>query len=209
MSRIAYDVNGVAMAATSALTIIVKDSLSVLGLLMWLLYLNWQLTLITLSIIPMIAFVVRRFGGRLRQISRGIQESQGTISQVLQEAIEGQKVVKIFGGHSYETKRFFHAVQEQRGLAMRNTVAAAAQGPIVQFFAALALAIILGVALTQAGRGETTVGSFVSFMTAMLMLMAPLKRLTDVNAPIQRGLAAAESVFSMIDEKMEDDKPTG
>ncbi len=205
MSRIAYDVNGVAMAATSALTIIVKDSLSVLGLLMWLLYLNWQLTLITLSIIPMIAFVVRRFGGRLRKISRGIQESQGTISQVLQEAIEGQKVVKIFGGHSYETKRFFHAVQEQRGLAMRNTVAAAAQGPIVQFFAALALAIILGVALTQAGRGETTVGSFVSFMTAMLMLMAPLKRLTDVNAPIQRGLAAAESVFSMIDEKMEDD----
>lgn len=208
MSRIAYDVNGVAMAATSALTIIVKDSLSVFGLLLWLIYLNWHLTLITLSIIPLIALVVRGFGGRLRRISRGIQESQGTISQVLQEAIEGQKVVKIFGGHTYETKRFFHAVQEQRGLAMRSTVAAAAQGPIVQFFAAVALSVILGVALTQAGRGETTVGSFVSFMTAMLMLMAPLKRLTDVNAPIQRGLAAAESVFSMIDEAEEKDNGT-
>ncbi len=208
MSKIAYDVNGVAVAATSALTSLVKDSLSVLGLLVWLLYLNWQLTLITLAIIPMIAVVVKSFGGRLRRISRGIQESQGTISQVLQEAIEGQKVVKIFGGQAYESTRFLAAVNEQRGLAMRNTVASAAQGPIVQFFAAAALAIIMSVALTQAAHSETTVGSFVSFMTAMLMLMAPLKRLTDINAPIQRGLAAAESVFSMIDEAVEIDNGT-
>ena len=205
MSKIAYDVNGVAVAATSAITTLVKDSLSVLGLLLWLLYLNWQLTLITLAIIPLIALVVRGFGGRLRRISRGIQESQGTISQVLQEAIEGQKVVKIFGGQKYESERFLHAVKEQRGLSMRNTVAAAAQGPIVQFFAAIALAVIMGVALTQAANAETTAGSFVSFMTAMLMLMAPLKRLADINAPLQRGLAAAESVFSMIDEEMEVD----
>ena len=208
MSRIAYDVNGVAVAATSALTSLVKDSLSVAGLLFWLLYLNWRLTLITLAIIPLIALVVRSFGGRLRRISRGIQESQGTISQVLQEAIEGQKVVKIFGGQAYESERFLRAVKEQRGLSMRNTIAAAAQGPIVQLFAAIALAVIMGVALTQAANAETTVGSFVSFMTAMLMLMAPLKRLTDINAPIQRGLAAAESVFAMIDEKMEADTGT-
>jgi ATP-binding cassette, subfamily B, bacterial MsbA len=208
MSKIAYDVNGVAVAATSAITTLVKDSLSVVGLLLWLLYLNWQLTLITISIIPMIALVVKGFGGRLRKISRGIQESQGTITQVLQEAIEGQKVVKIFGGQTYESERFLSAVKEQRGLAMRNTIAAAAQGPIVQFFAAVALAVIMGVALTQAANAETTAGSFVSFMTAMLMLMAPLKRLADINAPLQRGLAAAESVFSMIDEKMENDSGT-
>ncbi len=206
MSRLAYDVLGVAGAATNALTALIKDSLSIIGLVAWLLYLNWQLTLITLSVVPFIAYVVRTFSKRLRSVARGQQESMGRISQVLQEAIEGQKVVKIFGGQRYEEERFRKTVHEQRRLAMRATLAVAAQSPLVQFFAAAGVAIIMGVALKQAASDLTTVGSFVSFITAMLMLMAPLRRLTDVNAPIQRGLAAAESVFSLIDENTEEDQ---
>jgi len=208
MSRVTYDVGGVAGAATGALTTMVKDSLSVTGLLIWLIYLNWKLTLIAVAMVPFIALAVRAFSGRLRRISRGIQDSQGTITQVLQEAIEGHKVVKIFGGQAYECERFGDTVQHQRRLSMRATVAAAAQGPIVQFFAAVALATIMAAALKQASSDQTTVGGFVSFITAMLMLLAPLKRLTDINAPIQRGLAAAESVFSVIDEPPERDHGT-
>src|SRR5574343_123644 len=193
MSRIAYDVTGVAGAATNALTSLIKDSLSIVGLLIWLLWLNWQLTLITLSVVPFIAVVVRVFSKRLRAVARGQQESMGKITQVLQEAIEGHKVVKIFGGQKYEADRFYKSVREQRRLSMRSTTAAAAQSPLVQFFAATGVAIIMGVTLKQASNDQTSVGSFVAFVTAMLMLMAPLKRVTDVNAPIQRGLAAAES----------------
>jgi len=205
MSRVAYDVGGVAGAATSTLTTVVKDSISVLGLFIWLIYLNWKLTLVAIVMVPFIALAVRVFSGRLRGIAKGIQTSQGTLTQVLQEAIEGHKVVKIFGGQDYEQRRFSDAVHLQRRLNMRGTVAAAAQSPIVQFLAVIALATIMAVALKQAAADQTTVGGFVSFITAMLMLLAPIKRLTDVNAPIQKGLAAAESVFNVIDEKPEAD----
>ncbi len=206
MSRIVYDVGGVAGAATNALTSLIKDSLSIIGLMAWLLWLNWQLTLITLSVVPFIAVVVRVFSKRLRQVSRGQQESMGKITQTLQEAIEGHKVVKIFGGQRYEEERFSKSVREQRGFAMRAALAASAQTPLVQFFAASGVAIIMGVALKQAATDQTTVGSFVSFITAMLMILAPLRRITDVNAPIQRGLAAAESVFALVDEEAELDQ---
>ena len=205
MSRIAYDVQGVAGAATNALTSLIRDTLSIVGLMSWLLYLNWKLTLITLSVVPFIAIVVRIFSKRLRNVAKGQQESMGKISQVLQETIEGHKVVKIFSGHSYEEERFRKSAQEQRRFAMRAAMASAAQSPLVQFFAASGVAIIMGVALKQASNDQTTVGSFVSFITAMLMILPSLRRITDVNAPIQRGLAAAESVFSLIDEAAEED----
>lgn len=208
MSRITNDVNNVAGASTSALTSMIRDSLSIVGLLGWLFYLNWQLTLITLSVVPFIALAVRAFSRRLRSASRGQQESMGRITQVLQETIDGYKVVKIFGGQAYEEARFEDSVREQRRLTMRNTIAAAAQSPIVQFFAAIGLAVIMGMALKQSLNQSGTVGGFVSFITAMVMILTPLKRLTDVSAPIQRGLAAAESVFAMIDEAIEEDKGT-
>ena len=206
MSRITNDVSNVAGAATNALTSMIRDSIAIFGLMVWLVYLNWQLTLITLSVVPFISIVVRRFSKRMRAASRGQQESMGRITQVLQETIEGHKVVKIFGGQSYEEERFYKSVREQRRMAMRGTLAVAAQSPIVQFFAASGVAIIMGVALKQAATDNTTVGGFVSFVTAMLMILAPLKRLTDVSAPIQRGLAAAESVFALIDEAIEEDQ---
>jgi len=203
LSRVTYDVNGVTAAATEAITTLVKDTLSIVGLLGWMLYLNWKLTLITLTIVPFVAWSMRIFSRRLRMVARGGQEAQGTITQILQEGIEGHKVIKIFGGQNYENKRFIKALQDQRRFAMRAKVASATQGPIVQFFAATALAVIVGIALHQASNQETSVGSFVSFITAMLMMLAPLKRLTDVNAPIQQGIAAAESVFGILDEPVE------
>jgi subfamily B ATP-binding cassette protein MsbA len=207
MSRVMYDVTNVTAAATTAITSLIS-SLSIIALMGWLFYLNWQLTLITLVMAPPIAVAVRFFSRRLRKVSRDLQLAMGKITQVLQETIEGYKVVRIFGGQAYERERFRQAVREQRGLALRTTLASAGQSPIVYFFATVALAIIIGVALRQAAEDQTTVGSFVSFITAMLMVLPALRRLTDVNAPIQRGLAAAESIFALIDEAAEEDTGT-
>jgi subfamily B ATP-binding cassette protein MsbA len=132
----------------------------------------------------------------------------GSMSHILEEAIGGQKIVKIFGGQDYEARRFFQANQFLRGQSMRQAVAAAAIVPFVQFFTAIAVGIVIYVALLQSSEAQTTVGSFVSFITAMLMLLAPIKHLADVNAPLQRGLAAAESVFSLLDEPAEADAGT-
>jgi subfamily B ATP-binding cassette protein MsbA len=171
----------------------------------WLFYLNWQLTLVALAIGPVIAIVVRAFSGRLRRASRASQHAMGDITHILEEAIGGHRVVKIFGGQDYEIERFRAANQRLRNHSMRQTVAASATVPIVQAFTAVALAIVIYVALLQSSTAQTTVGGFVSFITAMLMLLTPLKHLTDVNAPLQRGLAAAESVFDLLDEAPEDD----
>ena len=185
-----------------------QGTISVIGLLGWLIYLNWKLTLITLLMIPFIALAVRGFNGRIRNLARGLQEAQGTMTQILQEAIEGQKIVKIFGGRNYEFDRFSKGISHQRRLQMRSALALALQGPIVQFFAALALSCVMGIALFQAGRGEATVGGFVSFITAMLMILAPMRRLVDINATLQRGLVAAESVFHVLDQAPERDEGT-
>ncbi|MCC6473468.1 MAG: lipid A export permease/ATP-binding protein MsbA [Burkholderiales bacterium] len=208
MSKIAYDVTGVTGAATSVLTTLVRDSIAVLGLIGWMLWLNWQLTLIVLAMLPLIALAVRQFSGRLRRTSRASLQAMGEITHVLEESIEAHKVVKVFGGQPYEQRRFLEANAFQRAQNMKQTVAAAALGPIVQILAAVALAVILSAALYQSATSQTTVGGFVSLITAMLMLLAPMKRLTDINSPLQRGLAAAESVFQMIDQPVEDDRGT-
>ena len=207
-TRIAYDVNGVAAAATSTLTVLIRDTLSVIGLVAWLLYLNWKLTLISLAVIPLIGFIIRGFSARLRRLSLAAQEGMAQMNEVLQESIRGQKVVKIFGGEQHATARFFKVNNALRGYGMRQAIAAAAVAPITQIFASIGLAIVVWVALRQSAGNETTVGGFVSFITAMLLLLAPLKHLADINAPLQRGLAAAESVFRMLDEATEVDAGT-
>ncbi len=207
-TRIAYDVNGVAAAATSTLTVLIRDTLSVIGLIGWLLWLNWKLTLISLAVIPLTALVVRAFSKRLRQLSLSAQEGMAQMNQVLHESIRGHKVVKIFGGEEHATARFFKVNNALRGYGMRQAIAAAAVAPITQIFASIGLAIVVWVALQQSAGNETTVGGFVSFITAMLLLLAPLKHLADINAPLQRGLAAAESVFRMLDEAAEVDQGT-
>ena len=198
ISKIAYDVNGVTSAATSVLTVLVRDTITVVGLLGWMFWLNWKLTLITFLIAPGIAIVIKVFSKRLRSMSVGSMKAMGDITHSLEESIGGHRVVKIFGGQAAEAERFNHANQALRGFNMRQTIAASATVPITQLFASLAVAIIISLAIQQSSSGEFTVGSFVSFITAMLMLLTPLKHLADVNAPIQRGLASAESVFTYV-----------
>jgi len=205
ISKLTYDVTQVTAAGTSVLTVMFKDSVSLVGLLIYMLWLNWKLTLLALVMTPLIVGVVRLISVRLRMSSRSVQQAMGDVTQVLQETIEGHKVVKLFGGQRYEGARFGEQVNRVRRFMMKQTTAAAASVPIVQLLAGLALAAIVYLATQQSSGNEITVGEFVSFITAMLMLTAPLKSITGVNEPLQRGLAAAESVFDLIDQPAESD----
>ena len=208
LSKVSYDVSNVSGASTFVLTVLVRDSITVLALLGWLLWLNWKLTLITLAIVPPIGFTVKTIAGRLRKMARGQQRVMGDMVHVLQETIECQKVVKVFGGEAYEAKRFLKTVQSLRGFQMREQVAASLTTPITHVMAATAVAVIVYIAMQDTVSTTVTVGGFASFMTAMLMLLAPIKHLTELNPHIQRGLAAAESVFGLIDTPAEEDRGT-
>jgi subfamily B ATP-binding cassette protein MsbA len=208
LSRVAYDVAQVSAAATTALTVLVRDSIVIAGLLAWLMYLNWKLTLITFVIAPAVALLVRALSRRLRSMARASQRAMGDVVHVLEETIECHRVVKIFGGQDYEAQRFRRAIAQLRGFNMRQKVPEALITPVTHLLAASAVAVIVYIALSEALVGRTTVGEFASFFTAMLMLFAPIKHLTQVNSALQRGLAAAESVFGMIDSPSEDDRGT-
>ena len=205
VSKFTFDVLQVTGAATSVVNVLVKDTLAIVGLLGWLFWLNWKLTLVSLAVGPLVVLVVRGFSHRLRAMSRGAQEAMGDLDQVLEESIGCHRVVKVFGGHDYEARRFNAGGNKVRRFNMKAALAAAANVPFVQLIAAVALAIIVYLATRQASTGEITVGGFVSFLTAMLLLLAPLKHLTGVSETLQRGLAAAESVFALIDEAPEVD----
>ncbi len=208
MSKIAYDVQGVLDASTNAVNTLIGDAIKVIALFGFLLYLNWQLTLIAFVLVPPVALAVRAFSGRLRRMTRGSQESMGLINHVLEEAIGAHKLVKVFGGQAYESKRFLKATQQLRSFNMKGSVAAAAQGPIVQTLAAIGIGSIIAAALWQGQKGGLTVGEFNAFIVAIAQLVPAMKRLTDVNAPLQRGLASAESVFELIDADTESDTGT-
>src|SRR5688572_17031416 len=206
LSKVAYDVGGVTAAATSVLTVAVQDTIRVVGLLGFMLYLNWRLTLIAIAVGPPIALFVRLLSGRLRSMARASQHATGDLVHVLEETIECHKVVKVFGGQEYESRRFERANQRLRGFNVRQTVPAALTTPVTHLLAATAVAIIVYIALEESIAARATMGEFAAFMTAMLMLLAPLKHLTELNAPLQRGLAAAESVFELIDTPVEKDE---
>ena len=205
ISRIVFEVTNATGAVTRALTVLVRDSLVVVGLLGWLLYLNWKLTLVALALIPVTSAVIAVYSRRMRKLSRRNLEYTGELTRVVEEAVHGYKVIKIFGGYDEQAGLFERTVEKLRGFAMRMTVAGSATVPITQLCAAVAVAIVVTIALLQSMDNQTTVGGFVSFITAMLMLLAPLKHLADVNAQLQRGLAAAESVFALLDKAEEDD----
>ena len=208
IANLAFNVTQVTTAATSVLTVLVRDSLTTLGLLAWMFYKNWKLALIVLASAPIIALVVKVFSARLRGSSRSVQRALGEISQVLEESIEGHKVVKVFGGHEYEAERFYDVINAARRYQMKQIMASAANVPIVQLIVASALAIIVYVATLQTETNQITVGGFVSFIAAMLLLFGPMKRLIGLNEHLQRGLAAAEIVFDMLDENSETDAGT-
>jgi subfamily B ATP-binding cassette protein MsbA len=208
ISKLTFDVTQVTAAATSALTIVFRDALAIVGLLAYLMWLNWKLTLITLAMAPLIFGVVRVLSVRLRRSSREVQDAMGYITQVIEEAIGGHKVVKLFGGQEYEQRRFDQDANRVRRHLMKQVVAIAASSPVVQLIAAIALSIIIWYAMQQTSAAQLSVGEFVAFVAGMLLLMAPLKRVTDINEYLQKGLAAAESVFRLIDEEAEPDRGT-
>ncbi len=208
VATVAYNVTQLTMAASTVLTTVVKDILSIIVLMGWLFYLNWKLTLVALAITPVVLVIFRLAGQRLRYTSREIQKNVGDLTQILEESIGAHKIIKIFDAQSYERARFDQANQRGRRFTMKQTAASEAHGPIVQLLAAVALAIIVYMATLQASADETTVGGFMSFMVAMLLLSSPLKRLSTVTVHLQRGIAAAESVFALLDQDVERDTGT-
>ncbi len=194
-----FEVQQVVDMIRNVLTSLVRDLLTVLGLLMFLIWLNWRLTIIALILLPLTAIVVRATGKRLRKLTREYQVVNAELTQVIEETTRASQVIKIFGGHHYENGRFEDRAAKLRRFSMRMASTYAATVPITQLMAACAVAVVIVIALIQSSQNQTTVGGFVSFITGMLMLLAPLKRLAEVNGPLQRGLAAAEAVFKLID----------
>ena len=205
ISKVTFDAAQVTAAATNVVTVSLRDSIVIVGLLGWLLYLNWKLTLLSLVMVPIIAFMLKIINARLRDASRDSQRAMGDITQVIEESVSAHKVVKLFGGQQYEGNRFNDQANWVRRHAMKQAMAAAINVPTVQMIAAIALSIIVYIATEQSKSDETTVGGFLSFIAAMLMLTAPIKRLTGVSEYLQRGLAASESVFGLIDTPSETD----
>jgi subfamily B ATP-binding cassette protein MsbA len=208
IAQLAFNVTQVTQSATSSLTTLVRDTVTVLGLLGYLVWLNWQLTLIVFALVPLTLWVVRIASKRLRGLSRKAQQNIGDLTQVVDEAVGGHRVVKLYGGEAYEQERFRVAANLSRAYEMKRVAANAVYEPVIQFIAAIALAVIVYIAVGQASNNTTTVGGFVSFFMAMLLLFPPLKRLTAVNDQLQRGLAAAETIFAMLDQDAERDSGT-
>ncbi|WP_050463520.1 lipid A export permease/ATP-binding protein MsbA [Herbaspirillum autotrophicum] len=198
-----FEVQQIIDMITKVFTSIVRSALTVLGLLAWLLYLNWVLTIVTLVLLPLIAIVVRTTGKRLKKLNQDSLGVNAELTQVIEETTRAQQVIKIFGGQDYEKQRFHERAENLRRYTMRMTGTFAATVPITQLMTACAVAIVIVMALIQSGNGQITVGGFVSFITAMLMLLTPLKQLAEVNGPLQRGMAAADAVFGLIDKTTE------
>jgi len=206
LSRLTYDVSQVMTATTQALVTLVKDGLSVIGLLGWMLYLNWKLSLLVLLITPGITIIMRLVSSRLRRLSRELQELMGGLTHVIDEVLQGHKVIKIFGGQDYERQRFHRVNNRVRQFNLKLAAASEASGPLVQLLAIIALGAVIYFASLQSAADQITVGGFVSLFGAMAMLLTPIKRLTKVNEQLQRGLAAAETIFALLDEPPEPDR---
>lgn len=206
ISRLIYDTDNVNQAATNVLVTAVRESLTAIALMAYLLYLDWKLTLITLAIGPLIAFIIKGFSRRIRAASRASFEAIRAMSHTIEESTSAHKVVKIFGGQAQQMERFFHDTERFRRSMMREAIPASALTPITHIAASMAVAGITYLALSQTtGQASASAGGFVSFIAAMLLLISPIKQLTAINPIIQRGLSACESVFQLLDQPTEDD----
>jgi ATP-binding cassette, subfamily B, bacterial MsbA len=203
MSRFTYDVTQIKDASANAISTLVRDSLSVIGLLAWMFYIDWSLALICMVGAPIIAIIISIIRRRLRKMSRKVQDTMGDIHHVLAECFDAQKVIKLYGGQEVEKQRFFMTINAHRRFTMKFLSASVATGPAIQIFTAFLLAIIIYVATQQANSDNLQVGDFVSFFAAIAMILGPLKRLAGVNEHIQKGLAACESVFKILDTDTE------
>jgi ATP-binding cassette, subfamily B, bacterial MsbA len=207
ISKLTYNVEQVANAASQSLTILIRDTLTILGLLIWMFYLNWILTLCFLIAAPPITALMMHASKRFRKISGHIQHSMGDVTHVTQGMIEGHRVVKIFGGQAYEARQFEQVNERNRRMHLKMARTEAASTPFIQVIVGLALAAVVFLATLPPVLEHITVGTFVSFIISITLLMTPARNLTGINARVQQGIAAGESIFELIDTEREYDRP--
>jgi len=200
-SKLTYDTEQMSKAATSVAVTIVRDSLSIIGMVAYMIYLDWRLTLIFVLIAPLMAFYLKSMTPKLRFAGKAVQGSMGEMTKVSEEAVSGQRMVKIFGGVEYEFKRFAGAVGRNRHMQIRLARISSLNSMVIELLAGVALG-----AVVYYSMGKFSAGEFAAFIGALLMLIAPIKSLTGINEDLQVGLAAANSVFLLIDEKPESDR---
>ena len=208
LSKMSYDVEQVAQAATQSVTVLIRDTLTVVFLLGLMFYYDWRLTLAFLLISPVVALLIVYVNKRFRRISTNIQRSMGDVTHISEEAITGQRIIKIFGGQDQERQRFERVNDRNRLQYMKFVATREVSLQIIQLIAALSLATIVYLATMPSVLDTITPGKFMSFIAAMMMLLSPIKRLTTVNAEIQRSIAAATSIFSILDSVIEVDTGT-
>ena len=206
INAVVFEVNNVLSIMGGMLISLVRDSLTVVGLMGYLIYLNWKLTLVVLIIFPIIAFVMSKINKRLRSLNREQQGLTGELAYIVEEAAAGYKIMKVHGAQEYEMKRFKQKAERLRQFALKSAVAGGLNQPITQLIASMALSIVLVIALMQSATEGTTVGGFAAFVTAMMLVISPLKHLADINQPLQRGLTAAEMIFGLMDQPFEEDE---
>ncbi len=208
ISRITYNVEQVSAASTDAITIIVREGLTVVGLFIVMITSNWKLTLIFLCLGPLIGLLVSQVSKRFRKLSKRIMNSVGDVTHVTSEVVNGYRVVRIFGGEAYETKRFHTASEYNLKQSLKMEMTKAINTPVIQILVALAIAILIWLALAPDIRGDMTAASFVVIIAAASTMAKPIKQLTQVNEKIQRGVTAAHDLFAVMDIPVEKDEGT-
>jgi len=207
-SKLTFDAHQLASAASGTITVAIRSSLAIAASFGWMLYLNWRLTLLTIVVLPVVGVVIRYFSRRLRRLARDIQARTGSLTHVLEEMIGGHRIVRVFGGERYERERAVTAANRLRQSMSKQSSAGAASSPITQILAALAVGFIVWAALAQSEAGQLDFATFASYTVALVTLLERLKSLSGVNASIQRGMAAAESIFGLLDREDEPDLGT-
>lgn len=203
ISRITYNVTQVTAAATEAFKVIVREGLTVVFLLGYLVYSDWKLTLIFLAVGPLIGLIVWQVGLRLRKLSAKVQHSMGDVTHVASEMINGYRVMRSFGGEDYEQTRFQQASEKNTRQNLKIAITSAANTPVIQLLVAVAMGFVVYLALTF--MGTTNPGAFVAYITAAALIPKPVRQLSEVNSTIQKGIAAASSIFIQLDEMTEKD----
>ncbi len=199
VNTVVYEVHTGATLLVNALLSLLKDSLTLMALMGYLLYLNWKLTIIVLAVFPAVALVMKLLSRRLHRITRASQSATDELAYVVEENVLAYRTVRLHHAQASQAQRFDTLNQRLRTLAMKSTVANSAMTPLTQMLAAIALSGVICVALWQSSSSGTTVGGFVAFTTAMLMLIAPIKHLSEVAGPITRGLAAIERGLDLLE----------
>ena len=206
LSRMLYDAEQVADAASTVITTIVRDSLTVLGLVAYMVYASPGLSAVVFVVAPLIALTARVLSRHFRRYSARIQENMGEVSRITDEALRGHRIIKVFGGMPRERERFAGANEGNKRLHLKLVMARAAGDGLTMLLAAVGVAAVAWFVARYSAADGLEVEKFTGFMAAMLLLMSPLKHLTNVNASLQRGLAAAASVFGLLDSPVEDEK---